>query len=294
MLFRSVSQSRYSEVPDYLEEISLRRRGEDFTPEAAPAPVDAREVGINLLANDIVPRNAAFRDQTVNDIRGAIRDEILPIIERLDPNNEADRRTLERELRFLETNPFDRDLGQRLETYIQNNSARENDIRGRVVDFMTDKIQRRLDQAPAPIETPEEQPQAGVVVPQHIRGSITREMNELMMLGQLEQTGEILNRIFNREGEFRPLTDEQLAVTADFTNSLLRQLINDPNYRPAAPQLPAPVVNPIDELERRYGQERAPIDIVTDGLNLPIPQFQRVYCIDLMQYKLTHHKSLQC
>lgn len=233
-------ENAHPEVPDYLEEISRRRRGEDFTPIEQQErnqlpPEEIRERSINFLANEIVPGNAAFREQAIEEISGAIRDEILPIIERLDPNDAADRRTLERELRFLETNPFDRDLGQRLETYIQNNSARENDIRGRVVDFMTDKIQRRLGQAPAPIEAPEEP-----LIPEWVRGSITREMNELMELGQLEQTASILNRILRREGYFSNLDDETIRNAADFTNSLLRQLINDPNYRPAAPAIAAP------------------------------------------------------
>ena len=56
------------------------------------------------------------------------------------------------------------------------------------------------------------------VVPEHIRGAITRDLNELMMLGRLNDSGGILNAIFEGEGIFAELTtDQQRTATSDFS-----------------------------------------------------------------------------
>lgn len=96
------------------------------------------------LANDIVPANAAFRNQAVEDIGIAIRDQLMPTITEYNPTIPRDREALQRELTVYQTQPLDRDLGGRLEEYIQNNRARENDIRERIADFMINEIETRL------------------------------------------------------------------------------------------------------------------------------------------------------
>lgn len=96
------------------------------------------------LANDIVPANAAFRNQAVEDIGIAIRDQLMPTITEYNPTIPRDREALQRELTVYQTQPLDRDLGGRLEEYIQNNTARENDIRERIADFMINEIETRL------------------------------------------------------------------------------------------------------------------------------------------------------
>jgi hypothetical protein len=82
------------------------------------------------------------------------------------------------------------------------------------------------------------------LVPEYIRGVITRELNEMMMLGELNRAGSVLNRIFEGDGAFGTLTtDEQRTAASDFFNSTLRGLLNDPDYRPAGGQ-EAPQVDP--------------------------------------------------
>jgi hypothetical protein len=333
----------------------------------APAAPDVRERSVNFLANDIVVPNAAFRNQTVQNIVTGINQQLLPYIERFNPRVPGDREYLEREIQFYQNSPLDQDLGQTLEDYIGANPQQENRIRESVADFMIEQIRDRLNN------------QENQLMPEHVRGVITRELNELMALGQLDLAPSVLNRIFEGEGAFNGLTDEQRTASSDYLNSLLRQLLNDPDYRPAGGQRatppdifaggipgaapepngpevyrdqytneemgsrrafdqiiqaermtpgaineairrtdgramydaevmqfynvlapagisqinnalrrymegngfdvpPRPPENPIAELERRYGEApRAPIDIVTDGLNRPITQFERDY-----------------
>jgi len=78
---------------------------------------------------------------------------------------------------------------------------------------------------------------ANQLMPEHVRGVITRDLNEMMMLGELNRAGSVLNRIFEGDGAFGTLTtDEQRTAASDFFNSTLRRLLNDPDYRPAGGQ----------------------------------------------------------
>jgi hypothetical protein len=118
-------------------------------------PLAANDAALTSLANDIVVPNSAFRDQTVADTADAIRSQLLPSIERFSPRIPGDREHLEREVQFYQNSPLDRDLGQRLESYIQAHPNRENQIRERIADFMIEQIQTRLgNRAPAPQGAP--------------------------------------------------------------------------------------------------------------------------------------------
>ena len=209
----------------------------------APAP-NVRERSVNFLANDIVVPNAAFRNQTVENVASGIRDQLLPSIERFDPTNPDDRTSLETEIQFYQNSPLDRDLGQTLEDYIRANPQQENQIRESVADFMIEQIRGRLNN------------QDNQVVPEHIRGVITRELNELMMLGQLDLAGSVLNRIFEGEGVFAELrTDEQRTAASDFLNATLRGLLNDPDYRPADGQVAPQFDQTITSYRDQYTNE---------------------------------------
>jgi hypothetical protein len=234
---------------DYLNEIEERRAGRATLPAPAlqaPATPDVRERSVNFLANDIVVPNAAFRNQTVENVASGIRNQLLPSIERFDPTNPDDRTSLETEIQFYQNSPLDRDLGQTLEEYIGNNRQQENRIRESVADFMIEQIRGRLNN------------QDNQVVPEHIRGAITRDLNELMMLGRLNDSASILNSIFDGDGIFAELTtDEQRTATSDFLNATLRGLLNDPDYRPAD------------------GQRATPPDIFAGGIPGEAPQFDQ-------------------
>jgi hypothetical protein len=339
---------------NYLENIARRRRGEDSEPEAAPAPQAPISVP-RAIANQVVPMNQALRDQTVQEVAEAINNSIRNLPE--------DRETLQEALAQYQRNPLD--IPGSIEMILPTSSVlgAQNENRQIISNYLIQQIQSRLGN------------QDNQVVPEYIRGVITRELNEMMMLGELNRAGSVLNRIFEGDGAFGTLTtDEQRTAASDFFNSTLRGLLNDPDYRPAdgqratppdifageAPRLPGndyremytneltgsrraydevmqaermtpgaineaitrtdgdarldeelqrfynvdspagisqlnnalrvymegngfdvpplPLVNAVDELERRYGEApRAPIDIVTDGLNRPITQFERDY-----------------
>ena len=116
-------------------------------------PAETLNEQTRALANDIVPANAAFRNQAVEDIGIAIRDQLMPTITEYNPTIPRDREALQRELTVYQTQPLDRDLGGRLEEYIQNNTARENDIRERIADFMINEIETRLgNRAAVPVQ----------------------------------------------------------------------------------------------------------------------------------------------
>jgi len=195
----------------------------------APAAPDTRERSINFLANDIVVPNEAFRNQTVQNIVTGINQQLLPSIERFNPRVPGDREYLEREIQFYQNSPLDRDLGQTLEDYIGANPQQENRIRESVADFMIEQIRGRLNN------------QENQLVPEHIRGAITRDLNELMMLGRLNDSASILTGIFEGEGIFAELTtDEQRTAASDFLNATLRGLLNDPDYRPVGGERATP------------------------------------------------------
>jgi hypothetical protein len=212
----------------------------------APADPNIRERSVNFLANDIVVPNAAFRNQTVENVASGIRDQLLPSVERFNSNIPGDRDYLENQLGAYQNSPLDQDLGQTLEDYIRANPQQENRIRESVADFMIQQISGRLNNQ---------------LMPEHVRGVITRELNELMALGQLDLAGSVLNRIFEGEGAFNGLTDEQRAASSDYLNSLLRQLINDPDYRPAgaaAPQFDQTITSYRDQYtNEEMGSRRA-------------------------------------
>jgi len=121
--------------------------------------------------------------------------------------------------------------------------------------------------------------------PENIVEVMQRDLDTIMMEGIRFDTNpdEFILRLnqLAREAAATGLEGDATYATAmnELASSLLysyQQLPDTPGN--AAPQLPAPAVNPIDELERRYGETpRAPIDIVTDGLNRPITQFERDY-----------------
>jgi len=216
-------EEAHPDVPDYLRQISRRRRGEDFVPETAPA--QTAMPAPRDIANQVVPMNQAFRDQTVQEVAEAINNSIRNLPE--------DRETLQEALAQYQRNPLD--IPGSIEMILPTSSVRgtQNEYRRTISNYLIQQIQNRLgNQAPALIEAPEEQP----LIPEHIRGVITREMNELMELGQLRQAGSLLDRIFARQSEFRDLTEEQRGHAVDFTNLLLGRLLNDPDYRPAGGQ----------------------------------------------------------
>jgi hypothetical protein len=148
--FGSANTARRA-ISDYLIQQIQNRLG-GFTPEggtrAAPALPPVNDPTIVDLANQIVPFNAAFRNQTVEDIRNAIREQLLPSIGIYNPNNPQDRRNLLQISEAYQNSPLDVDLGQRLETYIGASPALENSRREYIADFMIDQIQRRLDAQP--------------------------------------------------------------------------------------------------------------------------------------------------
>jgi ubiquinone biosynthesis protein UbiJ len=109
---------------------------------------------VNFLANDIVVRNAAFRDQTTATIVNAIEDQLLPSFQRFNPIIPGDRQELENQVRLFQTSPLDQDLGTRLESYIQGNPTYENRIRESVADFMIDQIQQHLGNRPQAAQVP--------------------------------------------------------------------------------------------------------------------------------------------
>lgn len=323
----------------YLRQIETRRRGEDFTPEAAPA--QTAMPAPRDIANQVVPMNQAFRDQTVQEVAEAINNSIRNLPE--------DRETLQEALAQYQRNPLD--IPGSIEMILPTSPALEvqNENRRNISNYLIQQIQNRLgNQAPAqntPLgenvlrmidhnreaiaaaypdllnsfeathnsaqnnavmaarrnENPNEayvnevgrmlrnlsrgrqteerialipliqsfyddlsraQTQDNQLMPEHVRGVITRELNELMALGQLELAGSVLNRIFEGEGAFNGLTDEQRAASSDYLNSLLRQLINDPDYRPAngqaAPQFDQTITSYRDQYtNEEMGSRRA-------------------------------------
>jgi hypothetical protein len=138
-------------ISNYLIQQIQNRLG-GFTPEggtrAAPALPPVNDPTIVDLANTLVPENAAFRNQTVEDIRNAVREQLLPSIGIYNPNDPQDRRNLLQISEAYQDNPLGVDLGQRLETYIGATPALENPRRGAIAEFMIDQIQRRLDAQP--------------------------------------------------------------------------------------------------------------------------------------------------
>jgi len=347
--FDSVNNARRT-ISNYLiQQIQNRLGNLNPITERAPAIPTPRDI-----AERNVPETQAFREQAINSLAEVINDEI---------------RT------FSEMTP----LG--LENYIESVSDNPNNLTGSISNLTNEYDQLEniaeylVSRARSHLENRRNQnpeTQEGQFLPEQVQGVITRELNELMELGLLNESGAILNRIFEGEGVFNGLTDEQRTVASDFMNSTLRQLLNDPNYRPAGGEviparpvagngpeayrdfytnritgsrqafdqimqaermtpgaineairrtdgdarydaevqrfynvdspagisqlnnalrqymegngfdIEAPAANPIDELERRYGEApRAPIDIVTDGLNNPIPQFARDYSAEV-------------
>jgi hypothetical protein len=120
--------------------------------------------------------------------------------------------------------------------------------------------------------------------PDNIVDSMQRDLDTIMTEGVRFDTNpdEFILRLNQLAREAGETGSEVDATYATAMNELASILLYDyqqlPNTPGAAPQLPAPAANPIDELERRYGTTpRAPIDIVTDGLNRPITQFERDY-----------------
>ena len=87
----------HPQTPLYLDEISRRRRGEDFEPEAAPA--QTAMPAPRDIANQVVPMNQAFRDQTVQEVAEAINNSIRNLPE--------DRETLQEALAQYQRNPLD-------------------------------------------------------------------------------------------------------------------------------------------------------------------------------------------
>ena len=159
------------------------------------------------LANDIVAPNAAFRNQTVENIITGINQQLLPFIERFNPNVPGDRDYLEREVQSFQNSPLDRDLGQTLEEYIGANPNRENQIRERVAEFMIDQIQRRL----------EVQPQAA---PQGVPPRSTAVMNSVgTLVADLFREAEV------NQFEIRDLTSTLHALDArNFDHPIIRAL----------------------------------------------------------------------
>ena len=324
-------QRQYEEehpgVADYLEQISRRRRGEDFTPEARaqtamPVPRD--------IANQVVPMNQAFRDQTVQEVTEALNNSVRNLPE--------DRETLIEALQQYQRNPLD--IPGSIEMILPTSPALgvQNENRRTISNYLIQQIQNRLgNQAPAQNaalgdnilrvinnnrdavnaaypeeisnnfglvhnaaqssaeaairrnaaqigadENPNEayinevgrqlrnlsrgrrteervasipviqefyddlvraqaRDEMNQLVPEHIRGAITRDLNELMMLGRLNDSASILTGIFEGEGIFAELTtDEQRTAASDYLNATLRGLLNDPDYRPVGGERATP------------------------------------------------------
>jgi hypothetical protein len=197
-------------ISNYLMQQIQNRLG-GFTPEggtrAAPALPPVNDPTIVSLANQIVPFNAAFRDQTTEDIRNAIREQLLPSIGIYNPNNPQDRTNLQLISEAYQDNPLGVDLGQRLETYIGASPALENSRRGYIADFMIDQIQRRL----------QVQPQ---VAPQGVPQRSTAVMNSVgTLVADLFREAEV------NQFEIRDLTSTLHALDArNFDHPIIRAL----------------------------------------------------------------------
>lgn len=180
-----------------------------------PAQVPTtRPESINFLANDIVVPNAAFRNQTVEDIATSIRNQLLPTIERYNPTIPNDREALQRNLQFYQTSPLDADLGQGIEVYIRSNPGQENRIRESVADFMIQQIENRLgNRAPAPAQLP---------ATTDAYATIRHAYNDLIQTGDINAIETVANDIMdNRNGPYAQLTDnERTALRAQLEEGI--------------------------------------------------------------------------
>jgi hypothetical protein len=135
--FDSINTARRA-ISDYLIQQIQNRLGNANPVERAQGP------SAQSLANEIVAPNAAFRNQTVENLLTGINTQLILYVDRYNPVLPGDREALEREVQSFQNSPLDRDLGQTLEEYIDANPNRENEIRERVADFMIERIQTRL------------------------------------------------------------------------------------------------------------------------------------------------------
>jgi len=173
-----------------------------------------RPEAINFLANDIVVPNAAFRDQTVEDIATSIRNQLLPTIEQYNPTIPNDREALQRDLQFYQTSPLDAALGQGIELYISSNPSQENRIRESVADFMIQQIENRLgNRAPAPAQLP---------ATTDAYTTVRRAHTYLVEAGDIEAMEGIANNIMtNQNGPYAQLTDnERTALRAQLEEGI--------------------------------------------------------------------------
>jgi hypothetical protein len=180
-----------------------------------PAQVPTtRPESINFLANDIVVPNAAFRNQTVEDIATSIRNQLLPTIERYNPTIPNDREALQRNLQFYQTSPLDADLGQGIEVYIRSNPGQENRIRESVADFMIQQIENRLgNRAPAPAQLP---------ATTDAYATIRHAYNDLIQTGDIDAIETVANDIMdNQNGPYAQLTNnERTALRAQLEEGI--------------------------------------------------------------------------
>jgi hypothetical protein len=212
--FDSVNNARRLISNHLIQQIQNRLGNLNPITERAPAIPTPRDI-----AERNVPETQALRNDTVDRLAEEINNEI---------------RT------FSEMTPL------ALENYIESVSDNPNNLTGSISNLTNEYDQLEniaeylVSRARSHLENRRNQnpeAQEGQFLPEHVQGVITRELNELMELGLLNESGAILNRIFEGEGVFNGLTDEQRTVASDFMNSTLRQLLNDPNYRPAGGEI---------------------------------------------------------
>jgi hypothetical protein len=124
------------ETQDYLEEINRRRNGQDFQQAARTAMPVPRDI-----ANQVVPMNQAFRDQTVQEVTEALNNSVRNLPE--------DRETLIEALQQYQRNPLD--IPGSIEMILPTSSvmATQNENRRTISNYLIQQIQNRLGETPA-------------------------------------------------------------------------------------------------------------------------------------------------